>query len=199
MLSGNNPSSSIKDFVNQISGDADYMAPVELHMYPVNATKATSQWQVLLAPTVREAFETPLYLCHKSAEPENTSQCIAEVGFQPLPFRLMCGDNRLYQTRCKKACIVNRYCPGSAVAEVDSARWLLVSSSSSSLSPWVSSSRARQIALIRITTPQITKAPSNIQTNHSGVLRDRSSSSKRWLRGSTQTTQSGSLSASAQV
>ena len=80
-----------KQAVLGIPGEEEHVPAVELHMFPQNPTKVNSEWEVLLVPTVKEAFDQTWFLCQRPELPTdlpNSKQCVAKLPFEPLPFHL---------------------------------------------------------------------------------------------------------------
>ncbi|CAE7466625.1 unnamed protein product [Symbiodinium sp. CCMP2592] len=65
--------------------DAHVAPAVELHMFPSDMQNLKAPWRVLLIPRAKEVFGQRLFLCQQATQQE---PCIAELQFEPLPFRL---------------------------------------------------------------------------------------------------------------
>ena len=65
--------------------DAHVAPAVELHMFPSDIHNLKAPWRLLIIPRAKEVFGQRLFLCHPSTQQDT---CIAELQFEPLPFRL---------------------------------------------------------------------------------------------------------------
>ena len=66
--------------------EVQHVPAVELHMFPSDMDNIRSNWKALIVPRAKEVFGRHLFLCQSTAV--DRPQCVAELPFEPLPFRL---------------------------------------------------------------------------------------------------------------